>query len=237
MISVTFKSIDMPLFEQYQPSSLRSREYILRTLRLGLIPIAVTVLLMVERPRPPGPGLWSALGIALGMEIMLYSAWRMRRPDTSRTRLGRRMAESMDLWFPLLMFTAQSGFLIVTVLVFWLTLLELGLQIYRWTHLVFLTLLFYIPVRRFALACVKAKPEETVYVVRELLNYVAAILLTLLTGAVLTMVLIPLGHPDTGDASPSLIAVWVLVVIAVLSFSILFVDRVFSSRKRRLRTQ
>lgn len=225
----------MPLFQSYQPSFIKSREYVLRTLRLGLIPIGVALVVMWERAQPPGPGLWSALGVCLGMESMLFAAWRFRDPGIRKTRLGMRMAVSLDRWFPLLVFSAQSVFLIVTVLIFWLTIVELGLEIYRWIHPIIYVLLFYVPLRRFMLEYVREKSSKTAFVVRESLNYLAVILIALLAGSILTMVVIPLGHPLTGDTWPPLIFIWVLVVMTILSVVVLFVDRVFSSRKKRMR--
>jgi hypothetical protein len=210
----------MSVFPEYRPSAETFREHVDRTRWLGLVPLFLSLMLMFAAPADPGPGLWSAFGTVLGLHLLLGGGIRLARESS------RPSARAADRWFPLLLFAVQTGFAIVTAVLIWQTLLDLGHYSSPAEEVVLYTLLASFPAHR--LIRVRAPDEEAgrrrlrwELFFRYLTRGLTAILLSLLLTDLLRD---PAGKIGQGGIVLA-IALWVTTILFVLGCVTFFIER------------
>ncbi|HOW98954.1 MAG TPA: hypothetical protein PK634_14335, partial [Kiritimatiellia bacterium] len=67
----------MEIFFEYRPSTDTCHGHVRRAQGLGLIPAVLSLAMMLAVRTGPGPGLWSALGSVLGLQLVLWGASRL----------------------------------------------------------------------------------------------------------------------------------------------------------------
>jgi len=210
----------MDIFPEYRPSADTFTEHVHRTRLLGLVPVFLSLLLMLAVPDGPGPGLWSALGTAMGLHLLLGGACGL--PAVS----NRPSARAADQWFPPLLFTVQTGFSIVTAVLIWRTIQDLGHTASAAEKGVFYALLVNFPAHR--LVRVTAPGEEVSrrrsrweMFFRYFKRSLVAILVSLLLSDLLKDPSGKIGQ----DTIIIAIALWVATVLFVLGCLTFFVER------------
>lgn len=210
----------MDLFAEYRPSSDTCRHHIARVRWLGLIPVGLSLAMMHAARPAPGPGLWSALGTALGLHLVLWGASRL--PSVAHPG----PAAAADAWFPLLLFVLQTGFVSVTAVMMWITLDDLGHRPSAAEEFIFYALLAGIPLHRLVRSqdpagTMSPRRQRWEYFFRYLKRSLAAILL----GLLLTNLLRDSeGRIGTGSIILA-ISLWVATVLVVLGCLTFFVER------------
>ena len=212
--------ISMGFFPEYRPSADTFREHVDRARWLGLVPLFLSMMLMFAAPAGPGPGLWSAFGTLVGFHLLLGGSTRLARESS------RPSARAADRWFPLLLFAVQTGFGIVTAVLIWRTLRDLGHHSSPAEEVVFYALLAGFPAHR--LIRVRAPGEEAgrrrlrwELFFRYLTRGLTAILLSLLLTDLMRD---PAGKIGQGGIILS-IALWVTTVLFVLGCVTFFIER------------
>ncbi|MBP7830148.1 MAG: hypothetical protein KA248_09555 [Kiritimatiellae bacterium] len=210
----------MDVFSEYRPSSDTCPQHIARAHWLGLIPVGLALAMMFAARSAPGPGLWSALGTALGLHLVLGGAARL--PSVAHP--GPDAAA--DAWFPLLLFVLQTGFVIVTAVMMWVTLGDLGHAPSAAEEAVFYALLAGIPLHRL----VRSQNPQAIMSPRRqrwelFLRYLKRSLAAILAGLLLTNLL----RDADGRIGPGgiilAISLWVATVLFVLGCLTFFVER------------
>jgi hypothetical protein len=191
----------MLIFPQYRISDRQALDRFRLTQRIGLFPLFVAMVMMYARPTGPGPGLWCVLGLSVGFELLLWGAYSLHLDLNSTSRLCSRLKATSDSWYPPLLFVTQNIFILLTIVVFWLTLRELGgIPSSLWINLNILLLALLIPVYRLAKEMMLRSDD-----VKHVLWEKASRYLMVILGTTLAMaVWLDFSLPETGPVPPDL---------------------------------
>jgi len=191
----------MLLFPQYRISDRQALDRFRLTQKIGLFPLFVAIVMMCARPAGPGPGLWCVLGLSLGLELFFWGAYALHRDPGSTSPLCNRLKATSDCWYPPLLFVTQNIFILLTIVVFWLTLQELGgIPTSLWINLNILLLALLIPVYRLAKEMMLRSDD-----VKHVLWEKASRYLLVILGTTLAMALwLDFSLPETGPIPPDL---------------------------------
>jgi hypothetical protein len=191
----------MQLFPQYRILDRQALSRFRLTQKIGLFPLFVAIVMMYARPAGPGPGLWCVLGLSLGMELIVWGAYALHFDSKSASGFCSRLKETSDRWYPPLLFATQNVFVLLTIVVFWLTLRELGsIPSSLWINLNILLLALLIPVYRLAKEMM-LRSDDVKYVLREK----ASRYLIVILGTTLAMAIwLDFSLPETGQIAPDL---------------------------------
>lgn len=220
------------LFPQYRPSERHAAQMIKYTLQAGWLTAILAAVLLWAQPDKSPPGYWVILGTALGGLMILRGALDLRAATKHRTQLATRLTASVDHWFPLLLFSAQTVYMFLLVALMWFTLPSLGVYLHPLLHVGLFSLLTLIAIRRLIAEWARHKGPSIRLPVQDGLQYTTATIVTLLVAIALTHAISPFGHPITGDNSLPIVIIWVIASLVILCCIILFVDRIFSKRRR-----
>lgn len=223
----------MTYFAEYQPSDRHARGHVVKARLFGWVVVGITIALMSVRQQRAGPGLWAALGIGIGSLLILRGAIRLRREYIHKTPLGRHLLNTMDDWFPWLVFGFQTVFLLLAATVLWLSAVELGVKVYTLTHINFFCLIALIPIRRVVNEHARMKGIEHRHAVIEGVQCLIVVFSTTMVAFGVTQIFIPLGHPITGDNTPPLIVIWVIASLVVLGRLLLYLDHMIRKRHEK----
>lgn len=204
----------MLLFPQYRITDRQALRRFRLTQKMGLFPLFVSVVMMYAMPAGPGPGLWCALGLSIGLELLLWGAHSLHSDPNSTSRLSTRLKTTSDSWYPLLVFIAQNIFVLLTILVFWLTLHGVGaIPSSVWINLNILLLVVLIPVYRLAREMMLRSDD-----VKHVLWEKAARYLIIILATVLAMsIWLRFALPESGPIQPELMMrIMILSVISSL---------------------
>jgi len=214
----------MSIFPEYRPSADTFTDHLARTRRIGLIPLFLSLLLIFSMPAGPGPGLWSALGTALGLHLLLFGASRL--PSVA----SPAPSGSADSWFPPLLYAVQTGFLAVTAVLLWRTLRDLGHPSSLAEEVIFYILLVCFPVHRLIRSTAPYEEMSPKQVRRELfLRYFKRSLTVILFSLILTDLMRDPGGRINQAGLIRAIGLWVVTVLFVLGCVTFFVERAFFS--------
>lgn len=221
----------MSYYPEYELSGREYRLHYLQTRLLGLLPIGVSTLFLLARASRAGPGLWCVCGVCLGLEILLWGAFKLYFLRQRQSRLGAYLAATSDLWFPYLLFTLQNLFFILLLLMLWFTLADLGFPAQALEHSLFILLLAMIPVRRFIRRMQLVTPSSKVHFADRIFRYLTTIIATLFVAGCMTRFMIPPGTSLTWHAPPGVVFVWVIGVLIILGCLLLMFDGYLRYRK------
>ncbi len=222
----------MTYFAEYQPSDRHARGHVMKARLFGWVVVVTTIALMHVQQRA-GPGLWAALGMGGGSLLILRGAILLRREQVHKTPLGRHLLNTMDTWFPWLLFGFQSVILLLAATILWLSAVELGVKVYTLTHINFFCLMALIPIRRVVNEHARMKGIEHRQGLIEGVQCLIVIFTTTMVAFGVTQIFIPLGHPITGDNTPPLIVIWVIATLVVLGRLLLYLDHMIRKRHEK----
>ena len=210
----------MEIFFEYRPSTDTSRGHVARARWLGLIPVFLSLAVMLAVRNGPGPGLWSALGSALGLQLVLWGASRL--PSVERPGPDH----AADTWFPLLLFILQTGFVAVTAILIWQTLKDLGHETGAGEEAVFYALLGSFPLHRL---CRSNTPDTEMSPRRQRWEYFFRYLKRGLAAVLASLLLTNLLRDAEGRIGPGgiilAVGLWVGTVLFALGCLTFFVER------------
>ncbi|MFH0953990.1 MAG: hypothetical protein V1873_06640 [Verrucomicrobiota bacterium] len=213
----------MLLFPQYQPSERAWKQHVRAAFRIGLLPLFVAGALIYAKSFRAGPGLWAALGLTLGLQLILRGAQSLPAAE-NRSRFGTYLALRADAWFPLFLFAVQTGFILIALALLWLTLTELGFPASPWKHANVIALALLLPACRIAREAARFDDSVRLDLTERLLRDLCIILATTWMVTTLISFLAPPGEKPVDEYFPLIIALWVAGAVVVLICVALFLD-------------
>lgn len=210
-------------YDEHRPQHRRCVQYYRRTLVVGTVPLALALwLAYVHFPRI-GPGLFANAGLSLAGLMTLWSVREMqtRAPGT---RWGRWIASRMHDLFPALLIGLQGWFVLLTALLMWFTVAELGFPGGIFSGINLFGILLLAPIRRILAGTEPAHPHPLRELLSEGLGYLNAILVTLFITGVLTAINRP--SPTSTEPPMIIILIWMVAVLTILTCVILFLDHI-----------
>jgi hypothetical protein len=223
----------MLLFPQYRISDRQALARFRLTQKIGLFPLFVAIVMMYARPTGPGPGLWCVLGLSLGFELLLWGAYALHVDTKSTSQLCNRLRATSDRWYPLLLFVTQNVFVLLTILVFWLTLQELGgILSSLWVNVNILLLASLIPVYRLAKEMMLQSDDVKHVLYEKASRYMIVILGTTMAMACWLEVSLPETGPIPPDLMIRILLLGVAASLVILTCIALLLD--FWVRRKKL---
>lgn len=221
----------MLLFPQYRISDRHAVTRFRMAQKMGLFPIFVALVMMFARPAGPGPGLWCVFGLAAGLELLLWGGYFLHEDPAGRPGFGQRMKTASDSWYPYFIFTIQNMFILLTVVIFWLTLQELGVPSSFWINLHLVLIAALIPGYRIANEMMLRKDNIKYVLYEKSCRFLIVILCTTLA----LMIFLRYSLPAAGAANPDvlirILIVGVLSCLVILTCVALLLDFWFRRRK------
>jgi hypothetical protein len=212
-------------FEEFRLSHRNSRRHYRRTRWTVLIPVAVILALMGSPALRHTPGLWAALGVVLGVDLILAGAHGLHFTLGRRTRLGARLNDSIDAWFPFLVFIVQNVHLFTVLVVLWFTVQRLGIPISAGQNVVLLSLVVFIPLKRILRELAQARGAPRLETVSDSLTFLIAICITWLVSLGLMAYFSP-GYETIEEHSQGpFLFIWVCTLVVVMICAALFIGR------------
>lgn len=222
----------MVLFPHYQPSHRLSGEPIRHTLQAGWVTCVLAAALLWAFWGETIPGYWTLLGIAAGTLMIVKGALELPQASPHRLRVAVRLSDSQDIWFPYLLFGAQTVYMVCLVALLWFALPALGVALNPYLHIGLFAVLALVTVRRLISEWAKHKALTERLPIQEVLQLSTVIIMTLLIAVAATHAISPFGHPITGDNTMPIVFIWIIAIFVILCCLILLIDR-FTGRKRR----
>ena len=212
------------LFIHYRPSERHSAEPIRRTLNFGRLFIVIILALLFSHNVGTRPGLWSALGVGLGVYIMLRAAIALGVTSPAATGWAQRKAAARDQWFPLFLFTVQSAFLLLSVAVFWITFCEIGFPARAWHHALIILFALAIPAYRVARERLLLEQNVKHDLAERFFRYLLVILVSVLLAGLLTPLLDLSRDLRADDQLVFLLLMWSATLLVSVVCVLMFVD-------------
>ncbi len=214
----------MQLFGAYRFSAKTCRPYYRQAQLIGLVPIFFALLLALSMRRTPGPGLWSAFGVALGLEIVLAAMYRLHLTEAPKSQRAHELIAQSDQWFPSFLFIIRHLFEILIFLMLWLCLTDLGFPGSLLMHGEFIVLLVLWPIKGLTREIVRTSNLAKHHITDEFFHYLMITTATFLVATSITHFVIPPGKTITSDITPHVVIVWVPAILIVISCIMLFAD-------------
>lgn len=223
----------MLLFPEYQVRHARAEGHFRRIRQIGWLPVGLAVILILANPSAASPGLWSAVGVSLGVQLLIAGARLLQSPGYRPSPLGRRLLARAGSWYPLLLFAARYTFILVLSVILWMELTELHYRAAPWHTLVFALVIGLIPVDRLFKEWLNCHPTPAGEIICDLLHYLKLILAVIIGAIVLCAVIVAQSKPYQTETDPFILVIWVLACLVILGYGVLFVDHLRSHRPPR----
>jgi len=214
----------MPLFPEYPPARHLHRRHYTRTRQIGALVICLGGLLMLAARRWPGPGLWSALGLCLGLELILWGAHELPFTRSRMSPPGARLAATANRWFPGLLFAVRHLFITIAMLILLFSLVELHILRAAWETAVFGLAILLVPARRLAWEWNHARPSAAAEIIEALCHRGFLISVVVLATHVLVSVIIAESTPYGTDTIPLELIAWSIAMLIVVAQTVLFIN-------------
>ncbi len=190
---------------------------------LGLVPMVFALLMILFTAQGAGPGLWCALGLSAGLQLILWGSYRLHQEPALRTPWARRLAANSARWFPALMFVAWNGFAVILGVLLWLTVVQNGYPAGPAIHATVIAIIALIPIKGLAREWHLVCNTQRSLVINELLFFGLIILVALfLTLSLISFNPSTVKTPDQ-NYDPVIVVTWmgfVLVCLGCLSLPI-----------------
>jgi len=208
-------------YQQLRVQDRRTRRLHHHTQLAGLIPILVILGFMVAQTHAPGPGLWCALGLVVGFELLLTGAFRLHITEDTLSRVGRRLVEKQDVWFPLLLFVTRIAFALTLLVVVFFSIQDAVGAVALWQNIAFCTLAALVPLRRLVSELALLRESVLLMKVQLSLGHIIWALGILLVASACAALFrsTEAGREDT--LTTPMIIIWIPSVLAIASFGAL----------------
>ena len=204
------------MLPQYQLSNRQIRQRVKTVRALGLVPVFAALVIMLSFSHAPGPGLWAALGLSLGLELALSGVFELcRERDTPASRLGAWVAGTGPRWFGFFLYGVLTAFAWIIVALLWITLSQTVLSPGVWMHANVAALAVIVPVLHLVNEAFLAYPDSVrLDVAESALRHLRGIFATTLLAAFVLLFLLP--DPAQGPTESSKPPVIVVAIVAGL---------------------
>lgn len=225
----------LPLFEHYAPGHRLAPDIIRHTRHAGwLTGLMATAFIWAFWPDQYLLN-WAILGLAAGMGLTVAGALNLSdQPDAYGLKWTPQLVATRTLWFPYLLFGAQTVYLFGLVALIWFALPELGVPLNLGLHVSMFALLTLITLRRLIGEWARQRAKYSTLPLREVLHLSTTMLVTLLLAIAASHAVSPFGHPITGDNTLPLVLIWLIAVFVLLCSMILLADRLLGGAAARL---
>ncbi|OGV46236.1 MAG: hypothetical protein A2X46_18315 [Lentisphaerae bacterium GWF2_57_35] len=219
------------LFQNYHMSSPTSMMHIRWVQRLGLIPISITIAMILANRTGVGPGLWTALGLGVGLQLILWGCSRLYTTHEKRTLLGDALVRIHDLWFPSLVFFIKYAFIAIALTVLWLTINELGFPASTWHYALFVLILIFLPIGQVLREVAGADPEPRIEAWDNACRCLNTVLITIVAANLTCNLIVAQSSPYGTETDALVLMIWVLAILIMISSMIVYLGRIVR-RKR-----
>jgi O-antigen/teichoic acid export membrane protein len=216
----------MALFVNYQRSNPVSLPHIRWVQKLGLIPIFITGALIAANRTSAGPGLWTALGLSLGLELILWGALELYSTHEKKTPWGEELVRRHDRWFPTLVFVMKYSFIALSLTVLWMTIHDLGFPTSLWHHILFVFIVLLLPITQAVREKAGADPEPRVEAWDNICHCLNVILITIVVASLLCNLIVSQSSPYGTETDPLVLVIWVLAILIMISSMIIYLGRI-----------
>lgn len=210
-------------YDEHRPRHRRCVHYYRRTLAVGAVPLALALALAAAYFPRIGPGLFANAGLTLAG---LMTLWSVRDMQTRApvSRWGRWIVSRMDDLFPALLIGLQGWFVLMTTVLIWFTVAELGFRGSIFSGCMLFGILLLAPIRRILAGTEPPHPHPLRELLSEGLGHLNTILVTLFVAGSLTS----LNRPDPTNTEPPMmiIVIWLAATLVILTCVILFLDHI-----------
>ena len=213
------------IFIHYQLSDRRSAEPLRRTIYFGRLFIVITLALLYSQRLGVRPGLWFALGVGIGIYIMLRSAVALGAATPPTTAWARHMSAQRDQWFPLFLFAVQSIYLLLSMALFWSTFCEIGFPARAWHHAVVLVLALSIPAYRIARHKLLMEQHVKHDLAERFFRYLIVTMVAVLLAGLTTPLLSISREMKADDQLLFLLLIWSAALLVSVVCVLVFVDQ------------
>ncbi len=196
---------------------------------LCAMPLGFALLLLYARQRVWHPGLMAVVLICAGLLLLLKGTEELTLRQQPKTRLGRFLPYNLQR-------AETSAFVITQIAVvlflleFRLALLAAGLNFGIGGDLSYVALLFLLPAR--ALAARRQRNSRSTDVLEAVLRTCILTVAFLLPAFTITATVIPSDSPLTRPAPPGIAAVWLIVILVVLTVWSMLAGRIHQAHGR-----
>lgn len=213
------------LYEEYRLRHRRFGEYFRRTLIIGFVPLGLAVWLAFIHFPSVGPGLFANAGLCTAGLLLLWAARAMHRVPP-RAAWGGRLAARGDALIPALLIGTQGWFVLLTAMLIWFTIIELGVNANPVQHILLVATLVLIPSRRIVDGTTPQQASPWRELFSEGLGYAHVCCATLFLATVFSTAILPPDKPLTDKLPPGVVIVWMAAVLTLLTCLILFLDHI-----------
>lgn len=222
----------MAMFTEYRPDARGFGKAYAHIRNMGGVPMGLALALVYAHAFRPGPGVWCALGLAVGLLLVLYGAYALPG-DRRRSAFGQWLYARAERWIPFVFFGTHYALFNLSLIMIWITLHDLGFQSAGWQHAVFVLLIVLLPVRRFAEEWSHTHDRVSARILFAVAHYALIMTLIAVTANVLMASIVSQSEPFQTDTDPLVLIVWVLSVTAILFCAILLTSRIRAERGAR----
>lgn len=213
----------MPLLSAHWMTEKDLRQHCRQTQLFGLLPLFLAVTLMTAPGSARAPGLWCALGVTTGLEIILWGCFVLHFREGPQTALGKRIISRSDRWFPLLLFVMRHLFLVLPVLLLWLTIVGIGFPASFFSHVAVFALLALWPAKALAHEAAITYPSDKHDLVDEFLRGLIISVMVLLIALTITLSTMPKVGPVKDELMALFIILWVGALLTVMGSQVIFI--------------
>lgn len=215
----------MALFAPFRITDRRTRRIYHHTQLMSLVPVLIILALMAVGHGASQPGLWCALGIVLGAELILTGAYRLHTTPDPLTKTGVRLAERLDAWFPFLLFVVQHTCWITAIMVLWFAVQSMGLTATAWQNTKLIGLVIVIPTRRVLQEAAGVSTSGRWLLAADLTTYVMVILVTWLIADALTPLFADAATRSGGSVPSPLLIIWTIAILIFMASALMIIGR------------
>lgn len=181
------------------------------------------LLLIVSAPSDAGPFVWFTLGTGIGIELILWGAYRLHDVIPA-TRWAGLLKRRTDAWFPLFLLLTRKLLILVFSVLLWFTLQDMGFPSSPLINILFVLLLIVIPIKGFLLEYNHAAQTPASELLHDGARYLIIMISSIFTATVLTT----FGQSENTTASEinlAFIFVWLISILVVITCLLLFLSR------------
>lgn len=224
----------MILFQEYRPSFHLSRHHVLRIHLIGLLPLGLSLLLLFAHGARSGPGLWTALGLSIGLELLLWGAYHLRHTEDVRSTLGDRLVVRLDEWFPVFAFVIQSILIDLCLVILWVTITELGFPSSVWHHFLFALFILLLPYFQWIHEVNRMETTPRREWLEHLSRSLMIINIAIIVASMVQALVQAQSEPFDTDPTPIVLIIWIIAILVVLSAMVLFMGKTVNIRRQLL---
>lgn len=215
------------IYEEYHLGRRRFREYYAKTLGMGVVSLFLAIWFGYAHRPLTGPGIYASAGFSAAGLLIVWGLRNLHRAKL-RSRWATWLKERSKQKFPVILIFSQGWFLLLTAMLIWFTIVELGFIANTLQHALLFLVLLLIPVRRI----LAGTDSHSISPRRELtargLTYLNVMVITLFIASAVSNTILPEQQAGVfaNEAPLGAILVWLSAVLILLTCFVLFLDHI-----------